>query len=205
MIFILNVEFWVCSIKGFEKMKVLYVDACVRKNSRTRILADYLVERLGGEVKRVELTKCNLHYADENYLAKRFDCIKKKDFDDKMFDYAKDFASADEIVMAVPYWDFSFPALFKMYIENINVSKITFDFSAKGEPVFLCRAKKLYYVTTEGGYGTDDFGFGYIEALCKKMYGIDEVVLIKADGLDIKGNDTEDILSKAKARIDDLF
>lgn len=45
-----------------------------------------------------------------------------------------------------------------------------FNYSDKGKIVSLCRAKKLYYVTTKGGYGTDDFGFKYAEALNKQLF-----------------------------------
>jgi FMN-dependent NADH-azoreductase len=81
---------------------------------------------------------------------------------------------------------------------------LVFDYSDKGEIVSLCKAKKLYYITIKGGYGPDDFGFRYIEALSKTFYGIRDVVLIKAEGLDIYGNNVEDILAKAKEDIDKL-
>ena len=184
---------------------LLYVNACVRERSRTKELAYYLVEKLGYEVKKIDLDKCDLRPINAEILAKRFDCIKKRDFDDKMFDYAKDFAAAELIVIAAPYWDLSFPALLKMYIENVNVSKIVFDYSDEGKPLYLCKAKKLFYVSTEGGYGSNDFGFGYIKALCEQLYGIKDVVLIKAEGLDIRGNDVKKILDEAKSKIDSML
>ena len=42
---------------------------------------------------------------------------------------------------------------------------ITFQYSTEGLPVGLCKAKKLYYITTAGGnYVPDEFGFGYVDA-----------------------------------------
>ena len=48
------------------------------------------------------------------------------EFNDHIFDYAKDFAKADTIVIAAPFWDLSFPASLKCYIEAINILGITF-------------------------------------------------------------------------------
>ena len=46
-------------------------------------------------------------------------------------------------------------------------------------------------------YVPEEFGFGYVKALAQNFYGIDEVELIKATGLDIIGADVEAILSSA--------
>ena len=41
-------------------MKILYIDAAVKNESRTRMLADYLASKLDGEIKRVNLEELNL-------------------------------------------------------------------------------------------------------------------------------------------------
>ena len=38
-------------------MKVLYINSCIRENSRTKTLADYLVNKIGGNVKEIMLSK----------------------------------------------------------------------------------------------------------------------------------------------------
>lgn len=38
-------------------MKVLYINSYIREHSRTKILADYLVNKIGGNVKEIELSK----------------------------------------------------------------------------------------------------------------------------------------------------
>ena len=119
-------------------------------------------------------------------------------FDDDCFKLARQFAEADTIVIAAPYWDLSFPAALKQYIEKINVLGITFEYTAEGYPMGLCKADKLYYVMTAGGnYVPEEFGYGYIKALAENFYGIKEVKLIKATGLDIYGNDPEKIMAEA--------
>ena len=49
---------------------------------------------------------------------------------------------------------------------------------------------------------SDELGFGYIKSLAENFYGIKDIVYIKAEGLDIYGANTEDILEKAKKDID---
>ena len=96
------------------------------------------------------------------------------------------------------YWDLSFPAVLKAYLEQINIVPITFEYTPEGIPQGLCKCRKLYYVTTAGGYIiSEDFGYGYVRELAKTFYGIPETVLIKAEGLDIEGVDVERILVKA--------
>lgn len=184
-------------------MKVLFVNACVRKESRTKILADYLLSKIGGNVTEINLGIDLPAPFSEDMLSKRNALIAKGAFDDNMFLYAKTFANADVIVIAAPMWDFSFPALLKAYIEHVNVSGLIFKYTESGIQT-LCKARTLYYVTTMGGYNPTDLGFGYIKALCNTLYGINDVRLIKAEGLDIVGNDVNAILSTAKKEIDNL-
>ena len=42
-----------------------------------------------------------------------------------MFDYANAMAQADMIVIAAPYWDMSFPASLKIFLEAASVVGIT--------------------------------------------------------------------------------
>lgn len=184
-------------------MKVLFVNACVRKKSRTKILADALLKKIGGEVTEINLGRDLPAPFSEEMLLKRDELIKNRAFDDPMFSYAKMFIGADVIVIAAPMWDFSFPALFKTFIEHVNVSGLVFKYTASGIQT-LCRAKTLYYVTTMGGYNPVDYGFGYVKALCETLYGINDVRLIKAEGLDIIGNDVNAILAAAKKEIDNM-
>ena len=101
--------------------------------------------------------------------------------------------------------DLSFPALLKQYLEQISVVGITFKYSENGVPVGLCRADRLFYVTTAGGNEVPDiFGFGYIKALAQDYYGIQSVREIKAVGLDIDGADIDAILMNAETALSDM-
>ncbi len=186
-------------------MKLLYINACVRKESRTKILADYLVAKLNASSKEIHLPSLGLKPLNETDLYRRDQLIAAQDFNNPLFDLAKDFAAADTIVIAAPYWDLSFPTWLKLYIEHININNLVFKFSPQGEVIPLCHAQKLYYVTTKGGYNTDDFGFEYIKALAQNFYGIKNVHLIKAEGLDIYGADVAQQITLAQSDIDNLL
>ncbi len=177
---------------------ILFINACVRKDSRTKRLADHLLSMANDTVKEVRLDRLTFPVADEAFLAHRDRLIASQAFDDPAFALAREFASADKIVVAAPGWDLSFPAALKQYFEQINVVGVTFRYTPEGAPQGLCRAKRLTYVTTAGGdFFPDEYGFGYVKALAECFYGIPDVRLVKAAGLDIYGADPEAILAKA--------
>jgi FMN-dependent NADH-azoreductase len=176
-------------------MKILFINACVRKESRTLVLANELLSGLPGEIEELKLVELNLKPLDEQRINSRL--INE---DEQV--YAKQFAAADIIVIAAPMWDLSFPALLKLYVENITIKGITFKYTETGI-VGLCKAKKLYYISTSGGSFVPDFGYEYIKALSNVMFGISNVEIFKAEGLDIWGNNVEEILDSAIIKIED--
>ena len=91
--------------------KVLYINACARSESRTDRIARALLERLGGLQEEVKLAEMDLQPLSEERLNRRTWLIEEADYTDAMFDLARQFQQADEIVIAAPYWDLSFPAL----------------------------------------------------------------------------------------------
>lgn len=185
---------------------LLYIDGAVRTNSRTRELADYLADKKVCEKEYVRLAQENISALDEKTLLIRDEACRKGDFSNTYFKYAKQFAQADEIILVAPFWDLSFPSLVKTYLENICVTGLTFRYSDNGVPVGMCQAKRVYYVTTAGGtIFNDEFGFGYIKTLAQVMFGIGEVVLIKAENLDIIGSDVNKIMTDAKKEIDEIL
>ena len=184
---------------------VLFVNACVRKESRTRRLAEKLLSKLGRPYEEVCLEKIAFPVTGEEFLDMREKRVFEGDLEDPVLAPARQFAEAETIVIAAPYWDLSFPAALKQYLEQINVVGITFRYSEDGVPVGLCRAKRLFYVTTAGGnYVPEEFGFGYVKALAQGYYGIGDVRLIEAVGLDLVGADAEEILRAAEAEVDGM-
>lgn len=180
--------------------KILFVNACVRPASRTLVLARRLLETLGGDFDEVDITDGSVKPLDAAALAYRTEKCGEGDFSDAVFLPAKRFAAAQTVVIAAPFWDFSFPACLKIYLENILVAGLTFTYEG-GRPTGLCKAKRMYYVTTAGGRISPDFGFPYLQAISENLLGIPEVKCLCAEGLDIGGNDAEHIIEEAAKKI----
>ena len=120
-------------------MKLLLVDACPRgrDRSRTRALADVFVRTFCDthedvRLSVVDLPALRLLPVDGAYEAARDRLIDDGALENPIFDRARAFAAADLIVVAAPYWDLSFPAMLKVYIEHIFARKITFFFDETG-------------------------------------------------------------------------
>lgn len=184
----------------------LYIDACVRADSRTRRLADCLLSQLGGKTETLRLETLSFPAVDEAFLDRRYALIDAGRLDAPDFALARQFAAASRIVIAAPYWDLSFPAILKQYFEQINILGVTFQYTPQGEPQGLCRAKQLFYLTTAGGcFVPEEYGFGYVKALARSFYGIPEVQLFQAVGLDIEGADPERLLARTMEQIRAAF
>ena len=181
--------------------KILFVNACVRENSRTLELAESVMSTLSGEREDVNLYETELSPLDSEGLSLREKASDNKDFSNSAFNLATQFAKADIIIIAAPYWDLMFPAVLKSYLETITVNGLTFAYGDDGIPKGLCRATELIYVTTSGGPIIHNFGYDYVSALAKSFYGINKTRCITAQGLDICGADVEEIMTKAKNSI----
>ena len=182
---------------------ILFVNACVRRESRTKQLADYLLSKLSGPLEEVRLEDIRFPEADEAFLLKRDELISGGRFDDPLFSMARQFAAAETIVIAAPYWDHSFPAALKQYIEQISVYGITFRYTGEGIQEGLCKGKLLYYVTTAGGsIPVREYGYGYIDFVARCAFGVGSTKCFAAENLDVDGTDVNGIMKAAMDRID---
>ena len=192
--------------------ELLFVNSCVRgERSRTLALARHFLSAYIKSHPEVRVTERNLM---EDRLEPQYpEVLDRRDalwgagkLDDPSFDAARQFARADNIVIAAPFWDLSFPAILKIYLERISVTDITFGYDQQGAMVGLCRASKLLLITTRGGNyaGTElEMGTPMLRALCA-MYGIPEFLCLDAEGLDDVRNDKEALLAAAMERADKL-
>jgi len=192
-------------------MKVLFVNACLRgEESRTlRLCRSYLAELAAVkediEIEEVVLDELDIEVQSGDFIARRDIFLRAGDFSDPMFDLAKQLIAADHIVIGAPYWDLSFPARLKIYLERCSVDKLTFIYDEKGVPQGQCRAKDLTYITTAGGFiGDMNFGFDYVKGLCSFLFGIENFHFAAADGIDIIGMDVEKKMSEAKAQLAEI-
>ena len=130
-------------------------------------------------VTRLELMAEDISYFKDSYFDQREALLAENRRDHPRFRYAHQFAQADLIVIAAPFWDLSFPALLKVYIEQVSVDGITFGSTEDGLKG-LCRASHLVFLTTRGGF-----------------FGIGEYACIAADGMNVAGFDAEASLCRA--------
>lgn len=184
--------------------KILFINACVREGSRTLRLAECVLKYLEGEVCERRLECEELLPLDRELLAKRERLTEAQDDSDPMFDLAKEFAASDTILVAAPYWDLMFPALLKLYLEQVTVYGLTFCYEG-GIPKGLCRAKQLIYVMSAGGPVYYNLGYEYVKTLAQSFYGIEDVRLFQAENLDVQGMDVEAILQKEEEHIKQCF
>ena len=177
---------------------ILFVNGCPRKNSRTLDLAKAVLQCEEGTAQEVNLFGCGPEPLNAQRLALRDELLFRGEMDHPMLRWAHQFARADVIIIAAPYWDLMFPAMVRAYLEAVTVCNVTFRYNEQGVPQGLCRAKKLIYVTTAGGPIVHNFGFDYVKGLCESFYGIRDVSCVSAEGLDIRGADAEAIVLRAK-------
>lgn len=191
---------------------LLFINACVRgERSRTLRLARRFLDAYQARHPDTVITERNL--CAERLQPQYPEVLEERDelwnagrLDQPMFDPARQFAAADRIVIAAPFWDLCFPAILKIYLERISVTDITFGYDEQGAMVGLCRASKLLLITTRGGNyaGTElEMGTPLLKALCT-MYGIPQFVCLDAEGLDDVRNDKAAILADAERRADAL-
>ncbi len=179
---------------------ILFINACARKESRTLRLARALEEKIDplGTVEEVDLYNFELPPLDQDRIYMRDRALAENDFSDVYFDTSKQFAKADDIIIAAPYWDLSFPAVLKQYLETVSVNGIAFRYTQEGDPEGLCRAKRLYYVMTAGGeVGNFNLGYDYVKALTMGLFGVKRTWCVRAVGLDIIGVDAEAVMQNA--------
>ncbi len=186
--------------------KILFIDACIRgENSRTKTLAESFLADYGQEVDRLNLMEEGLHYFSGEFFWQRERLLEEKNLNHPRFRYAHQFAKADKIVIAAPFWDLSFPAILKVYLENISVDSITFAVNEKG--IFgLCKAEKMLFITTRGGsYENDEMEMGVrtLKAMAK-FFGIKKFIAYGVDGMDEGKVPVEELLNKAKRELKEL-
>lgn len=187
-------------------MKTLAIDACIRaEESRTKKLLDEVL-RFEDDVTVHHLSEMGLLPFDRELLDERDALLAEGKRDAARFDLAHEFANADRMIVAAPFWDLSFPSIFKVYIEHISVEGITFGVVPTGSLRGLCKARDLVYLTTRGGNYADsplELGVYSMRAMAE-FFGIERFHAVAVDGLDL-GGDVEGKLDAAKQEICDLW
>ncbi len=167
---------------------VLHIDASARtQNSITRELSAKVVDRLSPEtVVRRDLAQplplisetwvnANFTPADDRDAVQR-DVLSLSDT------LVQELQDADTIVIGVPIYNFSVPAVLKAWIDQVARVGVTFQYTENG-PKGLLEGKRAIIVVASGGtpVGSEiDFATGYLQHVLG-FIGIHDIELVKAD------------------------
>ena len=184
-------------------MKLLFVNCCISQrgeNSRTLSLARAFLEAFraahpGAEIETVKPeTLLTLRHFGPEMLNDRDALAGVGAWDAPVFDLARQFRAADRIVVAAPFWDLSFPAALRTYIEYISANGLTYHYEADGCHGD-CRAERLVYLTTGGDVEREDsVGVTHWRQLAA-MFGVGRFDYVFAGGLDLVPERAEALLS----------
>lgn len=188
-------------------MKLLIVDSCISQrgeDSRTRRLLRAYVEafcRRHPEAETQTVTPeelLSLKPFDVQMLDERDALASVQAWDAPVYDLARQFREADAVVVAAPFWDLSFPAALRTYIEYISANGLTYHYEADGCHGD-CRAQRLVYLTTGGDMEREDsVGVVYWRQLTA-MFGIPKFDYVFGGGLDLDPEKTETLVESACA------
>jgi len=182
--------------------KLVVIDACVRQGeSRTRRIGDRIVEAIKArynEIHRYNLAEMPqiAPLTPETYAQRSNGIIPEW-----AAEAAGRIAAADAIVIMAPFWDMSFPAVLKCFLEQVSLFGITFD--DNGETcVGLCKKAPVLYITTRGmdirtGSAREQ-ATPYLKALAS-LWGLGKVTTIAAANMDYSS--PEEIEVKIKTAI----
>lgn len=190
-------------------MKLLFVDSCVSQrgaDSRTAALCRAFLDRWrekhpDAAIKTVRPAELALRPFDPEMLNRRDSLFRAGRLEEPVFDLARQFRDADQILVGAPFWDLTFPASLRIYIEYVCANGVTYHYDADG-PHGDCRAARLAYLTSGGDFERpESLGVLYWKQLCG-MFGIQQFDYVFAGGLDAAPEQAAEILEEGcrKAR-----
>ena len=187
-------------------MKLLFVDCCISQrgaDSRTRRLAEsflgaFRASHSDWEVETVDVAALELKPFTPQMLDERDALASVEAWDALVFDQARQFRGADAVVVAAPFWDLSYPAALRTYIEYISANGLTYHYDADGCHGD-CRGQWLVYLTSGGDIEREDsVGVVHWRQLTA-MFGIPRFDYVFAGGLDLDPGKTPELVEGACA------
>lgn len=186
---------------------VLHIDASARfTGSTSRDLSARIVEKIGGDVIRRDLTDAIPHI-DETWVNANF--TPADDRNDRQKEtlalsdtLIAEIKAADTLVIGVPVYNFGVPAALKAWIDQVARAGLTFKYTENG-PVGLLEGKRAVIAIATGGtpVGSEiDFATGYLKHIMG-FIGITDVEIVAADRIMA---DADKAIANANAQIDAL-
>lgn len=119
----------------------------------------------------------------------------------------KQWKEADYIYIYSPIHNFNVPSRLKDYFDNVLIRGETFAFNETGYVGLMSDKTKVTAVLTSGSDFSTDFRYQAIDVApaflraALHTIGINNMALIRAQGLDIIGNDKQAIVNQAKSAL----
>lgn len=185
-------------------MKLLFVDCCISQRgprSRTRALCEAFLETYQqthpqARIETVDLQQLALPPFDCAMLDARDALRVAGDFNAPVFALARQFCTAEHILVGAPFWDLSFPAALRIYIEHISANGISYYYDEQGCHG-ACAARRLAFLTSGGDREQpQSLGVLYWQQLCA-MFGIPRFDHVFAGSLDLDPAQTPALLAAA--------
>ncbi|MBH5328949.1 NAD(P)H-dependent oxidoreductase [Eikenella sp. S3360] len=120
----------------------------------------------------------------------------------------KQWKEADCIFIYSPIHNFNIPSKLKDYFDNILIVGETFGFTEQGYVGLMSDKTKVTAVLTSGSDFSTDFRYQAIDVAplflraALHTVGIHNMTLIRAQGLDIIGNDKQALIDRAQAELE---
>ena len=193
-------------------MKLLFVNCCISQRggaSRTKALADafltaFRASHPGAEVEEVTPEALlALKPFNAEMLNRRDALAAENAFDAPVYALARQFRAADAVAVAAPFWDLSYPAALRTYIEYISANGLTYHYDAAGCHGD-CAAGHLVYLTSCGDVEREDsIGVLHWRQLAA-MFGIPKFDYVFAGGLDAHPETAGETLTAARSLAETL-
>jgi FMN-dependent NADH-azoreductase len=191
----------------YKMSKVLYIKANAKPQgtSRTFAVSDSFVNTYkeshpNDDVITLDLYKENIGFLTEEDIALH-NVEPGQGKNHPVLKYAYQFLEADKIIVAAPFWNLSFPAILKAYLDYIAVSGITFQYTSQG-PVGSCQGKKaIHFVTRGGAYSQEplsafELGDRYLRTLFGFL-GITDFTTVALENMDRSTTNVEQVVAEA--------
>jgi FMN-dependent NADH-azoreductase len=185
-------------------MKLLHIDSSIQgEASASRSLTREIVARWKATRPGIQLTYRDLAAAELSHLSgaafRRTDELEAA----RNVALLEEFLAADVVVIGAPLYNFGIPSQLKAWIDRIVVAGKTFRYTASG-PQGLAGGKQLILAVSRGGVyapsAPGEFGESYLRFVFGFL-GVDDVSVIRAEGLAISPEHREASLGAARAAI----
>ena len=201
--------------------KILHLDASPRsERSHSRRLANQFIRswqktHADDVIIYRDLGHQTLPYVTESWVAAAFtppekhtpELTKELKLSELLIEELK---ACDRYVFSIPMYNFSIPAIFKSYIDQITRVNRTFKIGEQGQPIGLIQDKKMLIITARGGSyqpGTPTADYDFQEPYLRTIFafmGITDISFIHAENINMGAEARADSLADAEAALEKM-